>query len=278
MFLTANELGLEDFLKAIAFIPPTGMNVEYFISPKPINGDTPGFSKEPTVKEYEDDSITYNRVDPAQKIVQADTPEDYAGIIPTKTPTTGPKPPVMPNNTPIESLQCPYAKVISDDETLGTDIVLTESFGPFQKNTLFHCKKLNENTLSALTPRLCTHYLYPLKDVPLCSYNGYGMNIQEVTKLDGDYWKIMGYIGGPYASEHVDVIYDEANGEAHYAKTRHVDVTHCFDDDKVKQFIDAFKRIVDIDTLKNKKTNTGMVQIPSDQSKELQKYCKEEIK
>ena len=40
MFLTSNELGLEDFLKAISFIPPKGTTVEYFISPKEINGTT----------------------------------------------------------------------------------------------------------------------------------------------------------------------------------------------------------------------------------------------
>ena len=278
MFLTSNELGLEDFLKAISFIPPKGTTVEYFISPKEINGATSGFQAEvPAKKEYDDNTVTYQRIDPATKIVQGDTPTDYANITPVEMPATGPKIPVMPQTTPIEALECPYAKVLSDDE-LGTDVILTENFGPFYKNTLFHCKRLNEKTLSSLTPRMVMHYSYSLRNVPICSYNGYGMDIQEVTQFEQDYWKIMGYIGGPYASQHVDVIYDEEISSLYYAETRHVDVTHEFDNDKVKQFIEAFKRIVDIDTLKNQKTNTGMVQIPSDQSKELQRYCKEEIK
>jgi len=145
MFLTSNELGLEDFLKAISFIPPKGTTVEYFISPKEINGTTSGFQAEaPTKKEYDDNTVTYQRIDPATKIVQGDTPTDYANITPVEMPATGPKTPVMPQTTPIEALECPYAKVLSDDE-LGTDVILTENFGPFYKNTLFHCKRLNEN-------------------------------------------------------------------------------------------------------------------------------------
>lgn len=141
MFLTTNELGLEDFLKAISFIPPKGTTVEYFISPKAIDGETTGFTQE-AKKEFDDNTVTYQRVDPATKIVQGDTPADYANITPSEMPSTGPKVPVIPQSTPIEALECPYAKVLSDDE-LGTDVILTESFGPFYKNTLFHCLKEN---------------------------------------------------------------------------------------------------------------------------------------
>lgn len=140
MFLTTEELGIKDFLKAISFIPPKGTSVDYFISPKALNGETVGFAPAESVGEpYENASITYQRIDPAQKLVQADTPEDYADITPLEMPATGPKRPVIPQNTPIETLKCPY-RTISDDE-LGTDLVLTENFGPFYKNTLFHCLK-----------------------------------------------------------------------------------------------------------------------------------------
>jgi hypothetical protein len=50
--------------------------------------------------------------------------------------------PVMPQVTPIEGKQCPFIDVLSDDN-LGTDLLLKEDFGPFYKNTLFHCEKLN---------------------------------------------------------------------------------------------------------------------------------------
>lgn len=142
MFLTANELGLGDFLKAISFIPPKGTTVEYFISPKEIDGETLGFQPE-TKEEFDDNTVTYQRIDPATKIVQSDTPSDYADITPVEMPATGPKAPVIPQSTTIESLECPYVKVLSDDE-LGTDVILTEAVGPFCKNTLFHCKKLED--------------------------------------------------------------------------------------------------------------------------------------
>lgn len=142
MFLTTSELGLGDFLKAISFIPPKGTTVEYFISPKEINGETLGFQPE-TKEEFDDNTVTYQRIDPATKIVQSDTPSDYADITLVEMPATGPKAPVIPQSTPIESLECPYVKVLSDDD-LGTDIILTEAVGPFCKNTLFHCKKLED--------------------------------------------------------------------------------------------------------------------------------------
>lgn|SRR5574344_7792 len=141
MFLTANELNIGDFLKAIQFIPPTGMDVTYFISPEALQQNPTGF-----VKEDEDipvsQSVTYSKKDPNTKIQQSDTPEDYAIIDSKKIVNSGAKMPVMPQVTPIEGKQCPFIDVLSDDN-LGTDLLLKEDFGPFYKNTLFHCEKLN---------------------------------------------------------------------------------------------------------------------------------------
>lgn len=144
MFLTSEQLGIEDFLKAISFIPPKGTSIDYFISPKALNGEeVPGFEPEVTDHErFDDGTVTYQRVDPATKIMQADTPEDYADISPHEMPATGPKMPVIPQSIPISTMKCPY-KTVSDTE-LGTDLLLTENFGPFYKNTLFHCIKENK--------------------------------------------------------------------------------------------------------------------------------------
>lgn len=139
MFLTTNELGLSDFLSAMQFIPPAGKTVEYFIAPTQVAGDTPGFEKSNDEPITPSDSIVYTRKDPATKISQADTPEDYSANTAMKIENSGPKVPVVPQTTPIEALDCPFVDVLSDD-ALGTDILLKENFGPFKKNTLFHCK------------------------------------------------------------------------------------------------------------------------------------------
>lgn len=135
MFLTAQELGLADFLAAIKFIPPAGKTVEYFISPSEVQGDTPGFVAEdlPT-----SDSITYTRKNPETKIAQSETPPEYAEVNALPVQNSGPKIPVVPQSTPTDALSCPFVDVLSDDN-LGTDILLKENFGPFKRNTLFHC-------------------------------------------------------------------------------------------------------------------------------------------
>lgn len=139
MFLTTEDLSIDGFLKAISFIPPKGMTVDYFISPNPIDieGSEDYFEieQDPSLRS---DSITYNRKDPNTKIYQADTPAEYAENFSKKLVNTGNKMPVMPQSTPIESIGCPFVDVVSDTN-LGTDVLLKEDYGPFPKNTLFHC-------------------------------------------------------------------------------------------------------------------------------------------
>lgn len=137
MFITADELGLDDFLKAIQFIPPKGKSVEYFISPQEMDSPTPGYVKD-NEPEYISDSIVYTRKDPATKISQQSTPADYANAKAPEVANSGPKPPVLPQTTSISSMKCPFIDVLSDNN-LGTDLLLKENVGPFKKNTLFHC-------------------------------------------------------------------------------------------------------------------------------------------
>lgn len=136
MFVTAQEeLPLDSFLKAVQFIPPAGKTIEYFISPEEID-DTPGFEAEQTAQPS--DSIVYTRKDPGRKIDQQSTPADYADTSVPKVENSGPKATVLPRSTPISNLKCPFVEILSDDN-LGTDLLLKESFGPFYKNTIFHC-------------------------------------------------------------------------------------------------------------------------------------------
>lgn len=141
MFLTANELNTNDFLKAIQFIPPAGMSVDYFVAPQKLNGETAGFAPDAEPTYPESDSIIYTRKDPNTKIQQQDTPADYSAIPMKNIVNTGGKMPVVPQVTPIEGKKCPFIDVLSED-SLGTDVILKESFGPFAKNTLFHCVKI----------------------------------------------------------------------------------------------------------------------------------------
>lgn len=137
MFLTTEDLSIDGFLKAISFIPPAGMTVDYFISPSPIEGSENYFNVEQDPS-LQSDSITYNRKDPNTKIHQADTPAEYGENFSQKLVNTGNKMPVTQQSTPTESLKCPFIDVVSDTN-LGTDVLLKENFGPFYKNTLFHC-------------------------------------------------------------------------------------------------------------------------------------------
>lgn len=135
MFITAKDLNLEDFLQAVQFIPPKGMAVDYFVSPSKIDEPTPGYIEEDHTPS---DSIVYSRKDPAKKIAQQDTPVDYTDASAPKIENTGPKAPVIPKETPISSLKCPFIDVLSNDN-LGTDLLLKEDVGPFKKHTIFHC-------------------------------------------------------------------------------------------------------------------------------------------
>ena len=139
MFLTTEDLSIDGFLKAISFIPPAGMTVDYFISPIAVEGSEDYFNQEP-VEDITSDSITYNRKDPNTKIYQSDTPAEYGETFSKKVVNTGNKMPVTQQSTPTESLGCPFVDVVSDTN-LGTDVLLKEDFGPFHKNTLFHCVK-----------------------------------------------------------------------------------------------------------------------------------------
>jgi len=150
MFLSAKEYDIEDFLKSLKFIPPKGTSVQYFISPKSM-GDVPeqaGF--EPQVKDVPpDESVTYVMTPPIQKVDQAVSPAEYSSWTPGELSRRQPTPNILPKVTEPEDLDCPFVQVLSESKVFGTDVKLLEDFGPFYKNTVFHCVpgKLNERGL-----------------------------------------------------------------------------------------------------------------------------------
>lgn len=139
MFLTNRELGIQQFLKAINFIPPKGTTVAYFISPQSINV-TPetGFTKEDTP---DDESITYYKTEPVLKLDQATSPGDYSQWQPEELARRQPTPNILPTITEPDDLPSPFVKVINESEDKTYDLKLLEDFGPFLRNTIFHCKK-----------------------------------------------------------------------------------------------------------------------------------------
>jgi hypothetical protein len=142
MFLTNRELGLEQFLKALNFIPPKGTTVAYFISPKHI--DIPqgaGFS--PQIEKPEDESIAYLKTEPIQKQDSAQTPGDYSQWTPEELKRRQPTPNVLPTITEPEDLESPFMKIINESEDKTYDLKLLENYGPFLKNSIFHCKRIN---------------------------------------------------------------------------------------------------------------------------------------
>lgn len=142
MFLTNRELGISQFLKALNFIPPQGKTVAYFISPGKIElPDNSGYSE---IELPEDESITYIKDKPILKIDQAQSPDEYSHWEPDKLGRRIPTPNILPEFTDTSELKSPFMKVINESIDGTCDLRLMENYGPFLKNTIFHCKKLKE--------------------------------------------------------------------------------------------------------------------------------------
>lgn len=141
MYISVQEPNEEDFLKAINFIPPKGMIVQYFISPEDIGNLIPGFQKEQETVEPANPAevVVYNRKDPATLIAQADTPIEYSINTAEPLVNTGLKEPVVPNSVDPSELKCPFVTALTAPNNDSQDIIITESYGPFKKHTLFHC-------------------------------------------------------------------------------------------------------------------------------------------
>ena len=140
MFITDRELGLEQFLKALSFIPPQGTTIKYFISPRKIElPEGAGFSE---IENSPDETITYVRSIPMMKIDQASTPDEYLDIKPPKLGRRAPEPNLIPKSQDAEELGSPFMKVINESIDGTCDLKLLKEFGPFPKNTLFHCKEI----------------------------------------------------------------------------------------------------------------------------------------
>lgn len=143
MYISFQEPNEEDFLKAINFIPPKGMVIQYFISPEDIGNILPGFQKEQETVEPSNPAevVVYNRRDPASLIAQAETPIEYSLNTAEPLVNSGLKAPVVPTSVDPSELKCPFITALTAPEDPTQDLVLTESYGPFKKNTLFHCIK-----------------------------------------------------------------------------------------------------------------------------------------
>jgi len=140
MFIVQRELGPEQFLKALNFIPPKGTTITYFISPKGINiPEGSGFS---TADKPEDETITYSRTEPVMKIDQSASPGEYSKWSPEELKRKQPTPNILPTITEPEDLESPFIKIINECEDKTYDLKLLEDYGPFLKNTIFHCKRV----------------------------------------------------------------------------------------------------------------------------------------
>ena len=139
MFLVQRELGPEQFLKALNFIPPKGTSITYFISPEKIN--IPQGINFQAQDIPEDESIVYRRTEPVMKVDQAISPGEYSQWSPEELKRKQPTPNILPPVTEPEDLECPYMKIINESEDKTYDLKLLENYGPFLKNSIFHCKK-----------------------------------------------------------------------------------------------------------------------------------------
>jgi hypothetical protein len=142
MFLTNRELGPEQFLQALNFIPPKGTTIAYFISPRKL--DVPsetGFIQQ-KIEKPEDESIVYYKTEPIMKVDQAVSPGEYSEWEPEELKRRTPTPNILPPVTDPESLESPFVKIINESEDKTYDLKLLENYGPFLRNTIFHAKPL----------------------------------------------------------------------------------------------------------------------------------------
>jgi hypothetical protein len=140
MFLVDRELGPEQFLKALNFIPPNGTTIAYFISPKEIPvPEGSGYQKK---ESPEDESIAYFQTKPELKQDAATTPGEYSQWTPEELKRRQPTPNILPTVTEPEDLESPFIKIINESEDGVYDLRLIENYGPFLKNTIFHTKRL----------------------------------------------------------------------------------------------------------------------------------------
>jgi hypothetical protein len=147
MFLTNEDKTLEDFLSAINFVSPNGMDVQYFISPNKLQlPQGSGFQPQIMQPKPEDESQVYIRTQPIQKIDQAQTPGEFSQWNPGELTRRQPTPNLLPDVTDPgeQEVGCPFVKVLSESKMLGTDIKLMEDFHMFPKHTVFHCVLSNK--------------------------------------------------------------------------------------------------------------------------------------
>lgn len=179
MFLTSKDYNIEDFLQSLGFICPQGYNVAYFITP-PGNEIALPQGAPFTVQQLKDmppdESQVYMQNPPAQKIDQAVTPAEFSVWEPGELGRRQPTPNILPDITDPgeQELGSPFVKMLSESRTYGTDVQLTENFGPFPKNTLFHCvpNKLlefggNESNIKCVNCLNGTMFKM-VKGLPLC--------------------------------------------------------------------------------------------------------------
>lgn len=167
MFLTDEPNSIEDFLKAVKFIAPKGMNLKYFIVPAEKNtsnlntiANDNGFLNQESFKSNVDnipgvtDTIIYRKADTADRqsvshpsldvtAIPKDFPITKAPLEDTVTTDFSDRQPiktdiiisggeVMPPNAGI--------KVLESTERF-YDVMLNESLGMFPKFTVFHFVK-----------------------------------------------------------------------------------------------------------------------------------------
>jgi hypothetical protein len=185
MFLTNEIQNIEDFLKALQFIPPKGMDISMFTMP--VNTSDDRLTNEQFNKEFPSafgdfnkvesnvqnipgitDTITYTK----KQARNAHSFNDSNFDINAK-PTTMPKEPTKPElltskvttyggyvENPIKLNR--IAQVV--ESTMNNDIVtiqLKEQFKCFPKNTIFTCvKRLSENVVPIQIKKIVESYNY----------------------------------------------------------------------------------------------------------------------
>lgn len=137
MFLIDTENDIADFLEAVNFLPPEGFTVDYFVVPQnemQVPANT-GFE----LLSEDDLSQTYCRVEPINKIDQADSPIEYSDWSVPHIGVKGAKKMPLPRSVDPSELRCPFVKELSESNSTYKDLLLNKRYGPFPKGTVFHC-------------------------------------------------------------------------------------------------------------------------------------------
>lgn len=118
--------------------------------------------------------------------------------------------------------------------------------------------------------KIVKHYS-KIIELPITDYNGSPFKFDSITFRGGD-TLITGSAGGKYAGEATKIVVAQWGDVSVYGP-HSFENTDYYDLDLIKDFVDFFKKNIDIDYYESQPTNTGMVMLTLEDCNKLVKWA-----